>query len=134
MDQAKKDELAAARAKKVERERAKAEAAEARELEVLNLEEELEAKYGPRGQGFEIVDTVAGPIALRLGESILHQRFQSAKLDDASVDEYVRPCIVSPSLDKYTAIIGARPAIAYRCATALATLYGAKDADDTGKY
>lgn len=129
-----KAKLAAARKAREDREKAEAEKAEARELEVLELEERLEKELGPRGVDFEIVETIEGPIAVKRGEAILHQRFQSSKVDEASIDAYVRPCVVHPAKEKYLEIVGRRPGVAVRCASALATLFGVKADRDTGKY
>lgn len=132
------DKLAALREAKQKREEAAREAAELRELEVLELEEKFTADLGARGVQFEIVETVEGPIVVKLGESVLHTRFQDAvskdKINDATVDQYVFPCIVHPTKEKYREIVGRRPALALRCASALSTLFGAKDATDAGKF
>jgi hypothetical protein len=39
-----------------------------------------------RGVFFEIVETVEGPIAVKLGEGVLHTRFQASKVDDAAIE------------------------------------------------
>lgn len=130
-----KDKLAAARATKEANERAKAAALEATELATLELEFKLEKEHGARGVGFEIVETVEGPIAVKLGEGVLHTRFQASKdMSDSTIDEYVRPCVVHPSKEEYLAIVARRPAVAIRCASALASLFGAKANADAGKY
>lgn len=129
-----KDRLASARAAKEAKEAAAKAAADVRELETLELEAKLEDMFGPRGQAFELVETLEGPIAVKLGEGILHTRFQASKMDDAAIDEYVRPCVAHPTKEKYLEMVGRRPGLALRCASALATLYGAKDARDSGKF
>jgi len=129
-----KERLAAARKAREDRAKAEADAAVARELEVLELEDKLVKELGPRGVEFEIVETVEGPIAVKRGEAVLHQRFQTSKVDEAAIDEYVRPCVVSPAKEKYLEIVNRRPGIAVRCASALASLYGVKSERDTGKY
>lgn len=130
-----KERLVAARAAKEKKEVAAREAAEARELEVLELEVKLEAELGPRGAFFEIVSTLEGPIAVKLGEAVLHTRFQAAKdITDTVLHDYVFPNVVHPSKEKYLEIVGRRPALALRCASALATLYGLKANDDAGKF
>lgn len=129
-----KERLAAAREAKEKKDAARAEAAAARELEALDLESKLEGELGPRGEHFEIVETVEGPIAVKLGEGILHTRFQASKVTDTDIHDYVFPCVVHPSKEKYLEIVGRRPGIALRCANALATLYGAKAQAEAGKY
>jgi hypothetical protein len=130
-----KERLAAARAAKEAKEKAAREAAEARELEILELEAKLEADLGPRGAFFEIVSTLEGPIAVKLGEGVLHTRFQAAKdITDTVLHDYVFPNVVHPAKEKYLEIVARRPAIALRCASALATLYGLKADADAGKF
>ncbi len=130
-----KERLDAARASKEKREAASREAADARELEVLELEAKLEGELGPRGAFFEIVETLEGPVAVKLGEAVLHTRFQGAKdITDTVLHDYVFPNVVSPAKEKYLEIVGRRPAIALRCASALATLYGLKANDTAGKF
>lgn len=129
-----KAKLVAARAAKEAKEAARAEAAAERELEVLELEEDLEKKHGPRGSYFEIVETAEGPIAVKLGEGVLHTRFAESKVTPTDIHDYVFPCVVHPSREKYLEIVGRRPAVALRCANALASLYGAKASADAGKY
>ncbi len=129
-----KEKLVAARAAKDAREKSKAEAAQARELESLELEEKYDKELGPRGAFFEIVDTIEGPIVLKLGEAVLHTRFSESKVTAADIHEYVYPCVVHPTKEKYLEIVGRRPALALRCANALATLYGAKANADAGKF
>ncbi len=130
-----KERLDAARAAKEKKEAAAREAADARELEVLELEAKLEGELGPRGAFFEIVETLEGPVAVKLGEAVLHTRFQGAKdITDTVLHDYVFPNVVAPAKEKYLEIVGRRPAIALRCASALATLYGLKANDTAGKF
>lgn len=129
-----KTRLAAARAAKEKRDAEAKAAADARELEVLELEEKLESMYGPRGQAFEIVETIDGPIAVKLGEAVLHTRFQASKVSDTDINDYVFPCVVHPPRETYLALVAKRPGLGLRCASALATLFGAKDARDAGKF
>ena len=129
-----KERLAKAREAKAAKEKAAAEAAEMLELETLELETSLEKEHGPRGFGFEIVETPEGPIAVKLGDSVLHKRFSESKIDEASMHDYVYPCVVHPAKDKYLEIVGRRPGIVLRCANALASLFGAKANADAGKF
>lgn len=128
------DRLAVARAAKEAKETAAREAAAARELEVLELEERLDTEFGLRGVFYEIVETLEGAIAVKLGEAVLHTRFQASKIQDADVHEYVFPNVVHPAKEKYLEIVARRPGVALRCANALATLYGAKANADAGKF
>lgn len=126
--------LAEARAAKEKREAARASKAEEAALATLELEAALEKEHGPRGHYFELVETVEGPIAVKLGEAVLHTRFIASKAADTDVHEYVFPCVVHPSKDEYLAIVARRPGIQNRVAHALMTLFGAKATDDAGKF
>lgn len=133
-------ELAAYRARKEERQKARAKAGKARELEILKLEEKFEASIGPRGSMFEIVDPrdaddnpIESPIVVRLGEAVLFTRFTASKVTETDVHDFVFPCLETDK-QRYLEIIANRPEIAGRCAHALMTLFGAKHKDATGKY
>jgi len=115
-------------------EQSRAAAAKARELEVLELEVRFEAEIGPRGSQFEIVETIDGPIVVRLGEGVLYTRFTASKVTDVDVHEFVDPCVVHPAKEKYREIAMQRPDVPARVAHALATLYGARHKDDAGKF
>lgn len=136
-----KSRLAAARKAKEDKEAARAAAAEARELEELELEAKLEGELGgSRGSAFEIVRTLDGLVAVKLGPAILHTKFQAAAsndkvgLNERTLHDYVFPNVAHPSQDAYLAMVAKRPGTAVRCADALATLYGAKASNDDAKY
>jgi hypothetical protein len=134
-----KARLAAARAAKEAKDAARAAAAEARELEELELEAKLEGELGgPRGSAFEIVRTLDGLVAVKLGSAIVHTKFQAAAekggITERALHDYVFPNVAHPSPDAYLAMVGKRPGTAVRCADALATLYGAKAGADDAKY
>lgn len=134
MESSVKDRLKAAREEKAKREATAHSAAEARELATLELESKLSAELGERGVHFEIVETVEGPVAVKLGEAVLHQRFQNSKVTETDIHDYVFPCVVYPTQPAYLELVGRRPVIAVRCANALAGLFGAKAADAEGKF
>lgn len=134
MDSSVKDRLVAAREAKAKREADAKAVAETRELTVLDLEARLEKELGPRGEQFEIVDTVEGPIAVKLGEAILYTRFSGSKVTESDVHDFVFPCLVHPDPAKYLELVGRRPHLAVRCASALAALFGAKSDADTSKF
>lgn len=135
-----KARLAAARAAKEAKDAARAAAAEVRELELLELEAKLEDELGgARGEAFEIVSTLEGLVAVKLGAAVLHTRFEAAvakeeTVSDRTIHDYVFPCLAHPAPDAYLAMVAKRPAIASRCANALATLYGAKSGADRAKF
>lgn len=129
-----KARLARARRAAEEREKARLEAAEDRELEVLELEARFTAELGERGSQFEIVPTIEGAIVVKLGPSVLQKKFNSAKnTSDADVHDFVSPCVVHPSVERYTEIVDRRPGIAWDCALALQKLFHGKDEAATGK-
>lgn len=129
-----REKLAEARKAKEHREAVQRSREEDQELVVLQLEEKLETVCGPRGKQFEIVETLEGPIAVRLGEGVLHTRFQASKMEETDIHDYVFPNVVHPSREEYLAIVARRPGVALRCASALATLYGAKAGSDAKKF
>lgn len=129
-----KERLALAREEKAKREAERVALADARELEILELEAKLEGELGPRGEAFEIVETVEGPIAIKLGEAVLYQRFQASKFTEADTNDFVFSCVVHPSQAKYQEIVGKRPGIAGRCALALGSLFGVRREADAKKF
>ena len=132
-----KAKLAAARAEKEAREAARVAKLEALELERLELEAKLEKELGPLGERFEIVDASdvgEGFIAVRLGEELLWKRFSSSPMAQADAHDFVTPCVVHPETDRFLAIVGRRPALLDRCASACASLYGLKLKAARGKF
>ena len=128
------ERMADARAVKDRLETSRAEQAKLRALEVLELEVKHEAEIGPRGSQFEIVETIEGPIVVRLGEGILYTRFTASKVSPADIHDFVYPCVVHPAQAVYAELVMRRPDVASRCAHALMTLFGAKHKDDSGKF
>lgn len=128
------EKLVAMRAAKAEREAAAAAAAEARELAVLELEDRLTTELkGARGEAFEIVETVDGPIAVKLGVKTLFKTFRASKMDEEAAYQFVGPCLLT-DVDAFKQIIGNRPGVLDRCATALASLYGVNVKVESGKF
>lgn len=115
-------------------EKVRAEKARKMKDEVLKLELRFEGEIGARGDQFEIVETVEGPIAVRLGEGILHQRFTKSEVTEVDVNDFVYPCVIYPAKEKYSEIALRRPDIANRCAHALMGLYGSRHKTDAGKF
>lgn len=115
-------------------EKLRAEDAKKRAVEVLELELKFEGEIGPRGSQFEIVETVDGPIVVRLGEGILYERFTASKVTPADVHDFVYPCVIHPAKEKYLEIVARRPDIASRVAHALMNLFGSRHKDDSGKF
>lgn len=128
------DELAELEKRAAERAKAREGEERKRRIEVLKLEAKFEEELGPRGSMFEIVETVEGPIVVRLGEGVLFQRFTASKVTPADVHNFVYPCVEHPTKERYVEIVANRPEVAGRCAHALMSLFGAKNKDDAGKF
>jgi len=129
------ERVAKLREAKEKREKERADRAEQLELEELELEERLEREHGERGKAFEIVSTIDGPVAVKLGDSSQHKRITKAKeITDKEIHAFVFPNVVHPSKEKYLELVARRPEIAGRCGHALFALFGAKEKDDQGKY
>lgn len=129
-----KGKLARLREQKAVREQADKDARDLRELEILELEERFVRELGARGAMFEVVDSVEGPVVVSLGEAVLFKRFSESKMEMEDAAQFVTPCIVFPSREKFTEIVGRRPVVLTRCATALGTLFGLKREADAGKF
>ena len=133
-----KSRLAAARDRRAAREKLFDEALELRQLAILELEDKLSTDLGKRGEDFEIVDGGPdGPIAVRLGESVLYKKWRAKVKTDKDTQEdfiaFVRPCVVYPSADKFDEIIGRRGLLLDKCAGVLAKLYGGWEDKSEGK-
>lgn len=116
--------------------KAEREAADAKRLreEVEDLEMRFDAELGPRGQDWEIVETPDGAIVVAIGTVVAWKKFSESKMTMLDVENFVRPLVKYPEAARYMALVDKRPAYAVRCANALATLYGAKGDQTTGKF
>lgn len=126
-------------AAKAERERKRIEEKDALELELLELEEKYESELGPVGRKFLILDLTElgeGFVVLKQGETVVYKRYSEAKnKTDKEVEEYVLPCLVHPTTEKFLEIVNTRyPEVLYRCAHAVNRLFGKKSEDDMGKF
>jgi hypothetical protein len=122
--------------RKAQREASRAKERAAADLERLELEDKFEEDIGPIGREFTIVDcsdTGDGFIVLKLGLDVQWNTFLASKMNAQDLDTFVVPCLLHPSVDQYRAIVKKRGAIAPRCGTALATLYGVRDKEDGKK-
>ena len=129
------DKLSAAREAKAARDEKRRDAAEARELEALELETKYETELGPRGVMFEIVSNDLGNFVVKRGEFASHKRF-NAKGKDVSEEEVfqlVLPALLHPARDSATLIFREHAGIAWDCCLAMQTLYRAKRGEDAGK-
>lgn len=137
--------IAALRARKDEKSKAREVALKTRELAILELEALLEDETGGvRGAAFEIVDAEdQGLVGMKPGPSVLWKRFQSTWTDkhgkarDPSTEDiqaFVIPCLAQTTREKFLQIVEDRGGVALRCANALSALYMAKGEDQAGKF
>jgi hypothetical protein len=130
--------LAKARQAKIDREQTAVDAAKARELEALELEEKYTAVLGTRHVTWDMLTTSEGTFIVKLGEPVLWKRIRAKFKGDnePTIEEihgFVMPCLVYPSIEKFLEITGRRVAVATVLAGLLADLYGAKEIDTRGK-
>jgi hypothetical protein len=123
---------------KAKRDQAREQEVKARKLEALELEEKYEAELGPIKKCFDIVETIEGPIVLRLGEAVLFKTFKSKFHGDKEpsledMHAFVYPCVVHPSADKFLERAGRFPALLVACAGALTALFTGTELDTRGK-
>lgn len=108
--------------------------------ELSNLGDVLEAQcleeFGALGVSCAVVrleDLLEEPVAIKLGETVVHKRFAASKMTDVDVFDYVSPSIVYPSKEAFSELCHRRGAVAGRVGTALAALHGVKMGDDAKK-
>lgn len=124
------DELKAAKAR---REEQAAAAREAREVEILTLEDELSASLGLRGRAFQIIDVAGEPlIVVKPGAAVLFKRFRDSKMTLDDIQLFVSSCLHQPDKAVFAAVIERRAAALVRCFDALVALYRGEE-DETGK-
>jgi hypothetical protein len=116
-------------------------AAEKRELERLELEAKYEAELGPLGVAFTVVGTPVGAIFLKLNDTVLHKALKVAVgklgkdelLSDDTMLRYVKPSLLYPSLERFSAITQAHDEVLGRCVLAVQSLHDAREDVTTGK-
>jgi hypothetical protein len=103
-----------------------------------DLDMKYSAKLGVRGIDFEIVNTAKGVFVLRKPDWTVAKKYNSIPADkqtDEDVWNYVVPHIVEPDVNVARAVMQEHGGVAYRCAGALHSLYGARGPGDrTGKF
>lgn len=131
-----KVKLQAARLAAEQREKARQEREDQLELDAYELDEKLSAELGPRGVFYEIVMTVEGPVAVKLGDEVLYKQYM-ATAEKSSTEEqhkFVFPNVIHPDKESFLKLAQRRPGVLLRCANALATLYGLRREDEKGKF
>jgi hypothetical protein len=129
------EKIAALRAKKADRETARAAEAKARELEALELEERFESELGPRGVAFELVETEVGNFVVARPDYLVAKSFLDK--DERSSEDtsaFVAPCIRFPAQADYRVVTQSHGGIVHRCCLAALAMYEAKRATVSGKY
>lgn len=125
-----RDRLAARRAEQEKRDAEARDARELAELELFDLRDRFERETGGKvNQAFVIVDATElgeGYVVIKLGPNVLWKTFQASKMNIVDMDQFVVPCLLHPSAEKYRDIVHRRELIADTCTRALANLYGFK--------
>lgn len=108
------------------------EAEELRELAVNEVTIKLAETHGLPGKDFAVLDTTAGPIALKPGLTVYWKKYLAKVPDKGQPTHedayaYVAPCVIHPSRDDFDKILETRPAIVQQCANVLTDLYQGKD-------
>lgn len=132
------EKLAAARARKAEREAKLDQADVERELLSLELEERFEKELGGAcGEKFVVVQAGhRGPVVLKLGISVQHKAFNATVdenqkrgiggktgLTEECCTKFVKPSVVYPEIGEWQSIVEELPGVLYRCTAALASLF-----------
>lgn len=126
-----KEELLARRAKREEAQKVEA---EARELEELQLEDDLCDKHGVRGRDFEIVNTDVGVFAVKRADFVVAKNFNESKDQGIeAITRFVLPCLLTDKT-MFTATIQQHPGVASRCAIALLAMFEANALARVGKF
>jgi hypothetical protein len=106
------------------------------DIERLELVEKYERDLGPEGQAFAIYDAShvgEGFFVVKHGEAVLYTTFMESKLTPADRYDFVAPCIVHPTREKFDAAQARRPGINVELSNRLVSLYGIKLKTDEGK-
>lgn len=132
------DRLRAAREAKEAREKTREKAAEALELQLLELEAKYEPELGPMGKAFFILTTTMGPVVIKRGDSVVYKRFEALQKADKATTEkslldLIVPCLVYPDKDTFIGMVDELKGLPVRLATRLVDLYQGKEVEDAGK-
>lgn len=111
------------------------ESADLQELEQLEYENgirelvaKLETDIGKRGVSFEIVESVAGPVAVKLGDAVCYTKFLEATegsgvIHPSDIQDFVLPNLAHPTREKYIAMCSAYGGLPYAVWPMLSRLY-----------
>ncbi len=130
-----KTALEAARERAEERRKGNQAKAEERELEALNLAEELAPKFGEQGVKFEVVCTDVGVFAVKCPDFTTAKKFNSLdKKTDEDVVAFVDPCVISPARAQYRAVSQEHGGVSWRLANAMLAMYEGSAQHRLGKF
>lgn len=110
-----------------------------RQAVLAELEVKLTATLGRRGEAFEIVDGgPEGPIAMKLGESVLYKTYRTkVRADSLTEDDvlaFVTPSVIVPEqAAQFHEIVGRRRHLLAKCQAAMLVLYGGWEDKSRGK-
>lgn len=128
-------ELDDLKARKAEREAKRADEKQAREIEVLRLEEKLEHELGgPRGSAFQILDIAGEPlVAVKPNGAVLYKRLQESKVTQEDIHMFVVACLVCPDKQVFAGVVERRAGVLGRCLSALVALYRGEAEEEAKK-
>lgn len=97
--------------------------------------ETLAAQKGRRGHDWAAVHTQRGVVVVKRPDGAIFKRFQELTGDPSMTDieKLVFPCVVHPDRSTFDRWYEERPAIATRCAAAIAQLAGSAASERAGK-
>ena len=142
LNEEQKAKLEALRAERDVWKKADVERAEFQELDDLEHEKkirdvvaDLEQKLGKRGVFFEVIDTLSGPVAVKLGEAVTYAKFVDALNDHgahlADIQEFILPNLAFPNREEYLKL--AHAGIPYAVWPVLAALFRGERDRTAGK-
>jgi hypothetical protein len=110
------ERLDAAIAVRNERKQKEDEENKLRRAVILELEAQLSAQLGRRGEDFQIVDGGPfGPIGVKPPSAIAYKQYRAKLMKDKETQEdliaLVNPCVIHPETKKFGEIVAAKPAL-----------------------
>ncbi len=111
--------------------------AEERELEALNVAEELTPKYGEQGVKFDVIQTDVGVFAVKCPEFTTAKVFNALPADkrgDEEVFQFVSKCVVYPDQNTYRGVAQEHGGLNWRLAGAMLAMYEGSAQSRMGKF
>ncbi len=116
------------------RERAEGEREDAREMLVLELDDQFSQGGQRRGRDFEIVEDWDVPIVVKRAAGVVYTKWKAEPSSVQSDNEFLEASIVHPTVAEFHAMAKDFPILRIRTMSAAIALYGAKIRDDAGKF